>query len=269
VSDTGLYVYAIVPAELIGEQLGTGIDDAPVTVVGAPSGIAAAVHEHDTTPIQGPDAEVERWVLEHSRVVDTAWERAGTVLPVSFNVIVSPQGALTAHERLVRWLDDSGTALRSHLDRLRGRVELRAEITLDQETVGESSPEAREMRDSIAERPAGVQRLYRKRLETLEREITEKLADRLYPDYRRRLAALSEDLTENRRPGRTPGSVAVLSVSLLVPEQNMEQVGIALAQIRDEQPGTEIRYLGPWPPYSFAEVPELESPGESAPARAD
>nr|WP_272902545.1 GvpL/GvpF family gas vesicle protein [Brevibacterium daeguense] len=264
-----MYVYAIVPAELIGEQLGTGIDDAPVTVVGTPGGIAAAVHEHDTTPIQGPDDEVKRWVLEHSRVVDAAWERAGTALPVSFNVIVSPQGALTAHERLTSWLGDSESALRSHLERLRGRVELRAEISLDQKTVSESSPEVREMRQSVAERPAGVQRLYRKRLETFEREITEKLADRLYPDYRRRLAALSEDLTENRRPGRTPGSVAVLSVSLLVPEENMEQVGIALAEIRDEQPGTEIRYLGPWPPYSFAEVPEPASPGAEAPAPAE
>ncbi|MFC7401264.1 GvpL/GvpF family gas vesicle protein [Citricoccus sp. GCM10030269] len=262
-SAPGLYVYAIVPAADTATELGTGINNSAVRTVVAAGGLAAVVHEHDDPPYQGPDSEVERWVLEHSDVVDRAWESAGTILPVSFNVIVSPdEGSDTsADERLVQWLTTNASALSTHLDRLRGMVELRVEISLNQEAVGETSEEVRALREDLDHRPPGVQRLYRKRLATLEQEVTERLADRLYPDFRRRLAALSTDLAETRSPARTPGLVSVLSVSLLVPDDGVQQVGLELAAIRDERPGSEIRYLGPWPPYSFADVPELGSAG--------
>ena len=263
-STQGLYVYAIVPADAENLDLGTGINDAPIQLVNVPGGLAAVVHEHGTEPYQGPDSEVERWIIEHSETVDRAWEAAGTALPVSFNVIVSPGDNETSEARLSDWLADHAPALQQHLERLRGRVELRVEIALDEEAVAANSEEIVAMRDETQQRPAGVQRLYRKRLQEREREVTERLADGLYPEYRRRLAALSEGLVENQRPGRDPGKVSVLTVSLLVPEDGVDQVGVELASIRDSRPGVQIRYLGPWPPYSFAEIPEMGSTSAKA-----
>lgn len=256
---TGLYVYAIVPAADIAETaLGTGIDEEPLRLVTS-DGLAAVVHASATEPYQGPDAEVERWILEHSQVVDAVWETANTVLPVTFNVIVSPgDNAETAEQRLMQWLASSADTVREHLEALRDRVELRVEISLDETVVASTSQELVEMQQATDSRSAGVQRLYRKRLEERTREVAEKAADRLYPEYRRRLATLVEDLSENTRLGRTPGRVSVLTVSLLVHRSDMDAIGLELADIRDTQPGAQIRYLGPWPPYSFADVPELD-----------
>lgn len=257
---SGLYVYAIIPAEAtIENALGTGIDSEQLRVVPG-GGVAAVVHASETHPYQGPDSDVERWILEHSQVVDEAWEAAGTVLPVSFNVIVNPDEdeAETAEDRLTQWLSGTAETALQHLEQLRDRVELRVEIALDESTVASNSQELVEMRQATEARPAGVQRLYRKRFEERTREIAERTADRLYTEYRRRLAALAEDLVENTRPGRNPGTVGVLTVSLLVHREGMDAVGVELADIRDNQPGVQVRYLGPWPPYSFADVPEVD-----------
>ena len=113
------------------------------------------------------------------------------------------------------------------------------------------------MRAEMQERPAGVQRLLGKRLEQRERQWAEELTDEVYPEYRRRLAGLVEDLVENRSSRPEPGQVPVLSFAVLVPKEQTEAVGLELAQIQAEQPAVRIRFLGPWPPYSFAELPEV------------
>lgn len=70
---------------------------------------------------------------------------------------------------------------------------------------------------------------------------------------------------ENRSARPERDSIAVVTVSVLVPEDEVPAVGTVLAAIQEEQPAAQIRFLGPWPPYSFAEVPDtppqtLESP---------
>lgn len=255
----GLYVYGIIPSDtVVDHQLGTGIDDEPLELI--PSGkIAAIVHSCSTEPYQGQDSTVERWILEHSHVIEAAWQAAGTILPMSFNVIVSPGNGAeeSAKHRLAKWLTASIDVLGGRLEELRDRVELRVEIALAEATIASLNQELVDLQGATEARPAGVQRLYRKRIEERTREVTERTADQLYPQYRRRLAALAEDLVENTRPGRKPGNVTVLTVSLLVHQDNMDAIGVELADIRDNLPGATIRYLGPWPPYSFSEVPEL------------
>jgi len=255
----GLYVYGIIPSEsMASAQSGTGIDDNQLELISGGK-LAAIVHACSTEPYQGPDSTVERWILEHSHVIDTVWQAAGTVLPMSFNVIVSPGDDATdsAENRLTNWLTASTDVLSKRLELLRDLVELRVEIALDEATVASMSQELLELQQATEARPAGVQRLYRKRMEERTREVTERTADELYPQYRHRLAACAEDLVENARPGRTPGSITVLTASLLVHKNKIDAIGVELADIRDSQPGANIRYLGPWPPYSFSEVPEL------------
>lgn len=252
-----LYVYAIsTPAGDL--PLGKGIDDRALRVITAPSGVAAVVHEHRGGPYQGDDDDdVRRWVLSHSDVVERLADAAGAVLPVSFNVIVAHSEEDPAEQRLQRWLRDNADDLAARLAQLHGRIELRIELFLDAATVAQGHPETEVMRAEIDDRPAGVQRLLRKRLEHRERELADALADELYPDYRRRLAALAEDLVENRAGRAGSGQVPVASFSVLVPAEQTQTIGVTLAKIRDEQPAAQIRFLGPWPPYSFADVPTM------------
>lgn len=252
-----LYVYAVTTPAAARQDLGTGIDGRAVRVVTAPGEVAAVVHEHDGGPYDGADHDVRRWVLEHSDVVDRTSDASDAVLPVSFNVIVAGAEDESAQDRLSRWLADNAEGLGGRLATLHGRVELRIEVSLESHAVAERHPDTAAMREALAGRPAGVQRLLSKRIEHRERELADALADELYPEYRRRLAALAEDLVENRGNRAETGHVPVLSFSVLVSREQVEDVGSELAAIRDEEPAARIRFLGPWPPYSFADVPEV------------
>lgn len=255
-SESALYVYAIVPAPVPDATLAglTGIDGQAVHAVASPDGVAALVHEAQPVPYQGPDETVKRWILEHSQVVEHAWEAAGTVLPVTFNVLVRPEGEETAGDRLRAWLQAHATSMRETLNRLRGRVELRVEISLDRAAASVDDAEARALREELPGKPPGLRRLLEKKAEQVERQAADRLADRLYPEYRRRVAGCVEDLAEPRRSPSSPGTVPVLSAAVLVRSEAVERVGAELAGIQEEQAAARIRFLGPWPPYSFAEL---------------
>lgn len=253
-----LYVYAIT-TDADEADLGRGIEDRPLTVITSPGGVCAVVHEHPGGPYEGPDDDVRRWVLQHSDVVERVQAAAGAVLPVSFNVIVADADDDPARSRLQRWLTENADGLADRLAQLHGRVELRVEIALDVEAVAQGHPEIEELRAEAESRPAGVRRLLGKRLEQRGRELADELADELYPGYRSRLAGVAEDLVENRGSRAEDGQVPVASFAVLLPSEQTEALGLRLAEIRDTQPAARIRFLGPWPPYSFADVPQLTS----------
>jgi hypothetical protein len=260
----GLYVYAVVPATVSRSDLGTGINGAQLELIATEADIAAVVHRHRTVPFQGADADVKRWVSEHGEVVEKSWEQAGTVLPMSFNVIVAADDHTSAAERLTQWLSESAGPLKERLEALQGRAELRIEIYLDQHVASAENSEVIKLREEMRQRPAGIQRLLQKRLDAMERRIADQLADGLYPRYRHRIARLSEDLAENRRTHLAEGFVPVLTVAVLVSHDRISEIGAELTAIKDEQPGASIRFLGPWPPYSFADVPALAAPDNGA-----
>lgn len=189
-NETTLYVYAVVPADTPAPSV-TGIDGRPLHSVAAPSGLAAIVHTHQSGPYEGPDEDVKRWVLEHSDVVEDSWSRAESVLPVSFNVIVraSEETGATAEEQLQHWLTDTADELKDKLQQLAGTSELRVEISLDQHEFPQEEETIQQLRQEIESRPAGVQRLLQKKLEKLEKQLTDQAADDLYPTYRSRIAA--------------------------------------------------------------------------------
>lgn len=121
-SGDALYVYAITEGTA-GADWGTGIDGRSIEPVLA-DGLVALVHRMEPTPYAGPDEQVRRWAVEHSQVVERAWEAAGTVLPVTFDVLVAPAADLPAAERLRAWLRTNAAMLRTRLEALRGRAEL-------------------------------------------------------------------------------------------------------------------------------------------------
>jgi len=260
-SDTALYVYALLP-DAPGEPAEgvTGLDGRPLRLLRAPgTGLAALVHDGPPEPFEGADEKVRRWVVEQDRAVVAAWERTGAVLPMTFNVLVAPGEDATADERLRAWLAGRSEELAARLEELAGRAELRVELTVDREAATGDDERARALEAEMEGRSPGLRRMLVKRLENLRKEASERLADTLHADVRRRLAAVVEDIRDRTRAVRDPREAEVLSAALLVPAGEIETVGAVLADVQDSHPAVRVRFLGPWPPYSFT---ELAAPGD-------
>lgn len=263
-----LYVYALLPDREGAADGVTGVDGRPLRLVAAPgTGIAALVHDADPVPYEGTDEEVRRRVAEQDRAVVAVWERTGALLPMTFNVLVAPEASgaagppRPAEDRLCDWIASRAPELHAQLRSLAGRAEVRVEITVDRAASAQDDESARALEAEMARRSPGLRRLMSKQLEQMRREASERLADALHADVRRRLLAVAEDLRERSRAVRDPREADVLSAALLVRTSDIEEVGAVLAALRDECPAARIRFLGPWPPYSFTELPE-GTPGE-------
>jgi hypothetical protein len=262
VTSPALYVYAVIPDIGRRDWGAIGLDGAVVRTEGDGT-LAALVHDVPAArPYEGDDERVRAWVLQHSRVVEQAWEAAGTVLPVSFDVLVRGDEEMPAERRLSSWLHDARDRLTAGLDRLRDRIELKIEIGFP-----DTAP-----RHASADRPpvGGLQRLHEKGRELQRQQVLDRRADDLYRVVRRELASRAEDLVEHHR-SRPEGLMPVFSGSVLVPRNQMDEVGRELARLQAREPDLVIKYLGPWPPYSFADaVQQSIPPGtENGPSRAD
>ena len=261
-TSTALYVYAVIPDIGRREWGAIGLDGAVVRAEGDGT-LAALVHDVPAArPYEGDHEEVRAWVLQHSRVVEQAWEAAGTVLPVSFDVLVRGDEEIPAERRLREWLHDARDRLIAGLDRLRDRVELKVEIAFPGTTPGHAS----------VDRPpvGGLQRLQEKGRELQREQVLDRRADDLYRVVRRELASRAEDLVEHHR-SRPEGLKPVFSGSLLVRRDQMDDVGRELARLQAREPDLVIKYLGPWPPYSFADAVHQSIPHgtEKGPPRGD
>lgn len=265
-----LYVYALLPDRAGAADGVTGIDGLPLWLLSVPgTGLAALVHDAPATPYQGGDEQVRRWVDEQSRAVTLVWERTGGLLPTTFNVLVAghapdtgtdgdadtADGARTAEQRLTAWVTEQAPKINEQLAALDGRCELRVEITLDRTALSADDTGA-DAADAAAVRSAGLRRLLAKQQEQQSRQAAERLADALHAGLRGRLLSVADDLRDRGRTHRAPQETDVLCAALLVRKDEIDAVGTLLSGLQAEQPAVRIRFLGPWPPYSFAETPE-------------
>jgi hypothetical protein len=270
VTGEALYVYGLVADLPPGtEPPGAGIDGAPLRLVRAEDcGLAALVHEAPTQPYQGPDDEVRRWIRAHDDAVEGMRRAAGGVLPMTFNVLVAPGPDGDAASRLRAWLRQNRDDLRARLERLRGRAEYRVEIALESAAVPTGDASVQEIEERMRDSSPGLRRLLGKQLEAKRRAAAESFADELHADARRRLGAVAEDLADRRAAARRPEETEVLSLALLVHDDEVDDVGLILSDLQESHPAVRVRFLGPWPPYSFT-GDELATPdaARAAPSR--
>ncbi|AKZ53559.1 putative GvpL-like protein 2 [Streptomyces ambofaciens ATCC 23877] len=255
--NTALYVYALLPDRADAAEGVTGLDGRPLRVVAVPgTGVAALVHEATPAPFQGDDDRVRRWVAEQSEAVTTVWERAGSLLPMTFNVLVAADTASgrSAEQRLGDWIREQEEDITGQLDALSGRCELRVEVTLDRQAASAGGSAASTEETEGGARSPGMRRLLAKQREQREKNAAGQLADTLHAGLRRRLLAVAEDLRDRGAAHRDPGETDVLSAALLVRREDINSVGAVLSEAQALQPALRIRFLGPWPPYSFTET---------------
>ena len=238
------YLYCVLPAYDAAPAIcAPALDGGPVHSVRYRD-IAVLTHACAPEPYQGGETEVCSWIAAHNAVIEEAWKSAGTVLPMSFDVIVRGDSGRSAEANVAGWLEEHHAALRSRLQALRGRVEVGVQILRDEE-----NPAAGEA-ESLQLRPRGHAYFARHQRRREQRERFEREAEAVFCRHGEMLAALVDDVHVNRpRPVR--GKIMVLNLSLLTDQAGVSRVGDYLEHVSQET-DAEVRFTGPWPPYSFA-----------------
>ncbi|MFQ5811845.1 MAG: GvpL/GvpF family gas vesicle protein [Anaerolineae bacterium] len=247
------YIYGVIPR--IDKE-----DFAPIGIGGNRvytipyQDICAVVHDCPPEPYQGDEEAVKSWVATHGDVVDAVWEAAGSVLPMSFDVIIKPDEERSADDNVRRWLAEEYEKFKLKLDEFRDKVELGVQIlwgpAVITRRITEEHEEIRKLAAEMATQSRGLAYFYQHKIaEAVKREMEAK-ADQDYRRYYERLRGYAED-TQVNKIKRHPDKQMIMNLSLLVRRGRVEALGEALAEIREEE-GVEVRFTGPWPPYTFA-----------------
>ncbi|WP_266077534.1 gas vesicle protein GvpL [Haladaptatus caseinilyticus] len=259
--EEGRYLYCVVDADATsetGEPFSmAGIDDETVSVV-AENGIGAVVQSCES-PYDTDDLELVRdWLLTHQEVVDAAGETFGTPLPFRFDTILKGDD-----DRVRTWLTDQRETLETHLADFAGHWEYRVGVAWDGELVREelesSDDELADLRDRIDEASEGTAFLLEKQYDSRIRDLRQARKESLTSRLRENLEPLVReiDVLDSHQNVLGEGSSdEVVQVAFLAHEEREADIGTVLDDIAAE-PGIEVRFTGPWPPYSFA--PELDA----------
>ena len=241
-----------------------GIEDEPVSVVTA-GDIGAVVHSCDSLYDSDDPQTIQQWLLGHQRVVDEAGEAFGTPIPFQFDTILTG-----GDEALVDWLDSESERLETELSALAGHWEYRVEVTHHEDARAElaaADEELSRLQSKIDDADSGtaylLEQQYDKeiseRLRQHRQQQAESVADRIAPH----VDAL-ESLGTRRstgvgiETGRDDEPEPIARFAVLATDEGAEVLGEELDGIAAE-PGVEVRFTGPWPPYTFA--PEINSQG--------
>ncbi|MBL7183781.1 MAG: GvpL/GvpF family gas vesicle protein [Anaerolineae bacterium] len=247
------YIYGVIP-RLDGEDFGTiGIGGSRVYAIPYQD-ICAVVHDCPPEPYQGDENAVKAMVATHGEVVDAIWEAAGSVLPMSFDVIIRPDEEKSADDNVRKWLEDEYTTFKMRVDEFRDKVELGVQILWDPEVITrritEENEEIKELAAEMATKSRGLAYFYRHKIAEAVKKEMEAKADQDYRRYYERLRGYAED-TQVNKIKRHPDKQMIMNLSLLAKKDQVKALGEALGEIREEE-GVDVRFTGPWPPYTFA-----------------
>ncbi|WP_049926883.1 gas vesicle protein GvpL [Halopiger goleimassiliensis] len=260
--EEGRYLYCIVDAEENPDALETtGVDGEPVSVITA-DGIGAVVHACDSLYDSADLAQVRRWLVRHQTVVDEAGRIFGTPIPFQFDTILRGDD-----EGVREWLRSERETLAHALEALADHWEYRVEVVEidppEDETLIEDHDDLRDLADRIEAADEGTAHLLEKRLdqqltdlraarrESIAADLEAQLTDvtrEVHALERSPTASLSDEI-ETDEDGET-----VCRFTLLAHEDDEDAIGSILDDVASTD-GLEVRFTGPWPPYTFA--PEL------------
>jgi hypothetical protein len=241
--DVSVYVYGVLPASDQTRVSVGGVEGAKVRTI-QHGGLAALV-----SSVEADALAAARELRAHWRVLEEA-SKATTVLPVRFGTVMESEDAVRE-----RMLEPNSAGLTELLDELAGRVQLNVKGDYDEERL---------LSAVVREVPA---------VATL-RERVQKLSDAAgYYDRIRLGEVVAAEVARRREDDAAlvlarlePGSVATsaeqphspnaaFNLAFLVDGSEVDAFSEAVGQLRTEL-GERVRldYVGPLPPYSFAET---------------
>ena len=250
----GRYLYCVADSVEQASLGPIGIDGGEVYTIPYRD-VCAVAHESPAEPYNSTEKEVvNSWVLTHQRVVDEAWKRWGTVLPLGFDTIVMDKDGRGAEENVRNWLQNDYDNLKSNMEKVRGKAEYGVQIFWEPQVIGRnltrSSPEISQLDEKMKSQSRGVAYLYKQKMESaLKRELESK-ADRCFRDFYERIRRHVDSIVvEKTKPG-DQNTQMIMNVSCLLPRDKTAELGEELENISNTE-GFSVRFTGPWPPYSF------------------
>ncbi len=264
----GRYVYCIMPDTGKKQWGEIGLDGQAVYIIPYKD-ISALVHDCPLEPYQGDDETVKEWVWAHSQVVDAAWAEAGSILPMTFDCIIRPAEGRTVEETIVAWLQAEYDSFKTKLEEFRGKVELGVQIfwlvDVISEKIVEANEDIRQLQQEMEGKPKGMAYFYQQKIEKALKQALEAKADEDYRRYYRWITPYAEDVHVNKVKRPAEGKQMLMNLSLLVRKERVKELGEELEKIEGEAE-MEVRFTGPWPPYSFVSrltTPEGEESAET------
>ncbi|MBI2957835.1 MAG: GvpL/GvpF family gas vesicle protein [Chloroflexi bacterium] len=249
------YVYCVVSpcAEAAGPAF-SGIEERHVFGI-THRDLCALAHECPLQPYQSSDtATASAWVLAHHRVVEEAWQRYGSVLPLTFNTIVTPSSTGNARERVESWLKAEYDSLHKKLLGLTGKAEYGVQVFWDTalvaRTISEHDSEIASLQHEIAAMPRGTAYMYRQKLGTLVKKRLETQAESEFKELYERISRCSTKVHTERIKDSGTGNQMLMNLSCLVDPGKGNDLKAELDTIGRKE-GFSVRMVGPMPPYSF------------------
>jgi hypothetical protein len=260
------YIYSIARTgkrEVLGE---IGIDKRAVYTV-PHKDISAVVHACEPKPYDTRDkSQAEGWVLEHSYVIDQATKRFGSVLPISFDVILRGDDSL-----IKEWLARNYEHLHRELEGVAGKAEYTIQIYYDYNELASKvlsrTPELNDLHSRIEKESKGKAYLLSKKLDQRLKSLVASEAKCQAERYVSSISSQVEELIADSKSAWTPDGCQNLhllaSYTCLVSQDKVEGLGETLDQINCLE-GFSVRFTGPWAPFSFVKLPGAEAKPASA-----
>lgn len=217
--------------------------------------LCAVVHNCPSQPYRSDDNEVLKgWIINHEKVVEAAWERFGTVLPLAFDTIVKGEGDINPEENIKNWLKEDYANLKERMDKIRGKAEYGVQIFWDPEFIADEiarvNEEIKNLNEEIKSKPKGMAYMLKQKLENLLKKEMEKKADICFKDFYARIRKCVDVIRVGKTKKIDEKKQMLMDLSCLLDKEKSKELGEELEKINMEE-GFSVRFTGPWPPYSF------------------
>jgi hypothetical protein len=231
-----------------------GIEDKPVYAL-THNGFAAVAQECEAKPYNCEDQNIlANWLFIHQNIVDFAWEKYQTIIPFSFDTIIVSIDGKSARQNLNEWLEKEAIELERKLENLKNKAEYGVQILWDPMIIlpgiKEQDLEIQNLEKEIGTKTAGVSYLLQKKLEELIRQRLEKSADEYFKEFYTQIRENVENIRVEKIRKEEPPKKMILNLSCLLNKGETNSLGSVLEKIGSRQ-GFDVRFTGPWPPYSF------------------
>lgn len=253
-TEKGLYLYCLAQGDKESSLDLKGIGGTPVKTL-THQGLVAVVQECESKPFESQDQKVlADWLLIHQGVVDLASEKYETILPFGFDTIIVSTNGKSAGDNLNEWLDKESEELKAKLSRLKGKAEFGVQVLWDPNIIlprlKKKDKEMQNLEKEIRSKPEGVAYLLRKKLEELMHTRLEKAADAYFKIFYKQIRGCVENVRVEKTRKEEPPRQMILNLSCLQNKTETAALGAVLEKI-GRIPGFDVRFTGPWPPYSF------------------
>jgi Gas vesicle synthesis protein GvpL/GvpF len=256
----GLWIYAVAErVDAAGLRQLTGVGGGPVRVTSA-AGLAAVAEDVGLAEF-GEDAlrrnlEDMAWLettaRAHHQVIDAVAQQ-GPLVPMRLATVYRSEASLAAV------LADRAADFRAALDRISGRREWGVKVYPAQQ----SEPGSAAAREGRPTGPgAGAAYLQRRRDELAAQRSTRReaaaSAEMVHAELSRRAVAAglhppqAAELTGSKTP-------MILNAAYLLDDESGADFAAAVTDLAERHPGVRLELTGPWPPYSFAGLREVEN----------